>query len=126
VNSRAFTLLEMLIALAMFVMAVGGLSIALDRIFAANITMRRDTEIRQQIESILDEAMVLPIEVLEQGRETDPDPMGARYSVRAERAEVRNDKDEELAGLWWITVRAEWKEGRDKQEWEEKFLRYQP
>jgi hypothetical protein len=39
---------------------------------------------------------------------------------------VRNKDDEELGGLWWITVRAEWTEGREKQSWEEKFLRYQP
>jgi hypothetical protein len=25
-----------------------------------------------------------------------------------------------------VTVRAEWTEGKEKQEWEEKFLRYQP
>jgi prepilin-type N-terminal cleavage/methylation domain-containing protein len=126
VNRRAFTLLEMLVALAMFTMAVGGLAIALDRIFGANILIRRDAGVRQQIESLVDEAMALPVELLEQGRETEPDALGAKYSVRAERAELRNGRDEELPGLWWVTVRAEWTEGREKQEWEEKFLRYQP
>ncbi len=125
-NTRAFTLLEMLIALAMFTMAVGGLAIALDRIFGANVLIRRDAEVRQQIESVVDEAMALPIELLEQGRESEPDSMGAKYSVRAERAEIRNGRDEELPGFWWITVRAEWTEGREEQKWEEKFLRYQP
>jgi type II secretory pathway pseudopilin PulG len=126
VKTRAFTLLEVLIALAMFVLAVGGLSVAMDRIFSANIVLRRDTEVRQQIESIIDEAMTLPIETLEQGRETEPDAMGAKYFTRAEVAEMANAKDEPLERLWWITVRAEWMEGREKQEWEEKFLRYQP
>ena len=125
-KTRAFTLLEVLIALAMFVLAVGGLSVAMDRIFSANIMLRRDTEVRQQIESIIDEAMTLPIETLEQGRETEPDAMGAKYFTRAEVAEMANAKDEPLERLWWITVRAEWMEGREKQEWEEKFLRYQP
>lgn len=125
-NRHAFTLLEMLVALAMFTMAVGGLAIALDRIFGANILIRRDAGVRQQIESLVDEAMALPVELLEQGRETEPDALGAKYSVRAERAELRNGRDEELPGLWWVTVRAEWTEGREKQEWEEKFLRYQP
>ncbi len=125
-KTRAFTLLEVLIALAMFVLAVGGLSVAMDRIFSANIVLRRDTEVRQQIESIIDEAMTLPIETLEQGRETEPDAMGAKYFTRAEVAEMANAKDEPLERLWWITVRAEWMEGREKQEWEEKFLRYQP
>jgi len=126
VKTRGFTLLEVLIALAMFVLAVGGLSVAMDRIFSANIVLRRDTEVRQQIESIIDEAMTLPIETLEQGRETEPDAMGAKYFTRAEVAEMANAKDEPLERLWWITVRAEWMEGREKQEWEEKFLRYQP
>ena len=46
---RGFTLLEVLIALGMFVLAVGGLALALDRAFAASIILRRDDEIRQQI-----------------------------------------------------------------------------
>ncbi|MFZ4483569.1 MAG: PulJ/GspJ family protein [Chthoniobacterales bacterium] len=125
-KNRGFTLLEVLIALAMFVLAVGGLSVALDRIFSANIVLRRDTEVRQQIESLVDEAMTLPIEVLEQGRETEPDAMGAKYTTRAELADLANAKDEKLERVWWVTVRGEWMEGREKQHWEEKFLRYQP
>lgn len=121
-----FTLLEMLMAMFMFVLAVGGLAMAMDKIFAANVLMRRDGEIRQQLESLLDEAMALPIDTLQAGRETGPDAMGAKYLVGAEPADVRNGEDEELAGLWWVTARAEWTEGREKQEWEEKFLRYQP
>ncbi len=125
-KTAGFTLLEMLTAMFMFVLAVGGLAMAMDKIFAANVTMRRDGEVRQQLESLLDESMVTPIDVLEQGREVGPDAMGATFTARAEPAEVRNKDDEELGGLWWITVRAEWTEGRDKQSWEEKFLRYQP
>lgn len=121
-----FTLLELLTAMFMFVLAVGGLAMAMDKIFAANVIMRRDGEIRQQLESLLDEAMVLPMETLQEGRETGPDPMGAKFFVGAEPAEVLDRNNEELAGLWWITVRAEWTEGREEQKWEEKFLRYQP
>jgi len=126
VKKNAFTLLEMLTAMFMFVVAVGGLAMAMDKIFSANVVMRRDGEVRQQLESILDEAMITPIAVLEEGKEFGPDAMGAKYTVRAEPAEVRNMDDEELSGLWWITVRAEWTEGRQEQSWEEKFLRYQP
>ena len=72
-------------------------------------------------------ALALPVEALEQGREAGPDALGARYTVIAEpAAEFRNKDDEELSGLWWVTVRAEWTEGRQEQSWEEKFLRYQP
>jgi len=126
VKKNAFTLLEMLTAMFMFVVAVGGLAMAMDKIFSANVVMRRDGEVRQQIESLLDEAMITPIPMLEEGKEFGPDLMGAKYTVRAEPAEVRNMDDEELSGLWWVTVRAEWTEGRQEQSWEEKFLRYQP
>ena len=125
-KAAGFTLLEMLVAMFMFVLAVGGLALAMDKIFGANVTMRRDSEVRQQLESLLDESMVTPIDVLEQGREVGPDAMGAKFTVRAEPAEIRKKDDEELAGLWWITVRAEWTEGREEQSWEEKFLRYRP
>jgi type II secretory pathway component PulJ len=126
VKKAGFTLLEMLTAMFMFVLAIGGLAMAMDKIFAANVIMRRDGEVRQQLESLLDEAMVLPIETLEEGREVGPDAMGAKFLVRAEPAEVLNKDNEALNGLWWITVRAEWNEGRQDQVWEEKFLRYQP
>ena len=125
-KSAGFTLIEVLTAMFMFVMAVGGLALALDRIFEANVIIRRDTEIRQQLESLLDEAMVLPIETMVEGRETELDAMGARYFLTAEPADILNRDEEELGGLWWITARAEWMEGREKQEWSEKFLRYQP
>ncbi len=125
-KKAGFTLLEMLTAMFMFVLAIGGLAMAMDKIFAANVIMRRDGEVRQQLESLLDEAMVLPIETLEEGREVGPDAMGAKFFVRAEPAEVLNKDNEALNGLWWITVRAEWTEGRQDQVWEEKFLRYQP
>ena len=122
-----FTLLEVLVALGMFVLAVGGLAFALDRAFAANNYMRRDEEIRQQIESLLDESLALPVATLEQGREAGPDALGVKYYVIAEPApEFRNKDDEELTGLWRVTVRAEWTEQREKQEWKESHQRYQP
>lgn len=126
-KTRGFTLLEVLIALGMFMLAVTGLALALDRAFAASILLRRDDEIRQQIESLVDQAMVLPIDRLQQGVESGPDALGAKYSSIAEPVEDLVNKDEEtLGGLWKITVRAAWEEGSQEQEWKEEFLRYQP
>ena len=126
-KTRGFTLLEVLIALGMFMLAVTGLALALDRAFAASILLRRDDEIRQQIESLVDQAMVLPIDRLQQGVESGPDALGAKYSSVAEPVEDLVNKDEEtLGGLWKITVRATWEEGSQEQEWKEEFLRYQP
>lgn len=124
---HGFTLLEVLIALGMFVLAVGGLALALDRAFSASIILRRDDEIRQQIESLIDQAMVLPIDRLQQGIESGPDALGAKYSSLAEPVEDLVNKDQEtLGGIWKITVRAAWEEGGQEQEWKEEFLRYQP
>jgi type II secretory pathway component PulJ len=126
VRNAGFTLLEILTAMFMFVLAVGGLALAMDKIVGANVLMRRDAEVRQRLESLLDEAMVIPLEMMVPLREIDPDAFGTKYSLSAEEAEIRNMDDEVLPGLWWITVRAEWVEGREKQIWEEKFLRYVP
>lgn len=124
---RAFTLLEVLIALGMFVLAVGGLALALDRAFSASILLRREGEIRQQIESLIDQAMALPIDRLQQGIESGPDELGIKYSSSAEPVEDLVNKDQEtLGGLWKITVRAAWEESGEDQEWKEEFLRYQP
>lgn len=125
-RNAGFTLLEILTAMFMFVLAVGGLALAMDKIVGANVLMRRDVEVRQRLESLLDEAMVIPVEIMVPLREIDPDAFGTKYSLSAEEAEIRNMDDEVLSGLWWITARAEWREGREKQTWEEKFLRYVP
>jgi len=120
-------LLEVLIALGMFMLAVTGLALALDRAFSASILLRRDDEIRQQVESLVDQSMVLPIDTLQQGMESGPDALGAKYSTVAEPVEDLVNKDEEtLGGIWKITVRAAWEEGSQEQEWKEEFLRYQP
>jgi len=127
VRTRGFTLLEVLIALGMFVLAVGGLALALDRAFSASIILRREDEVRQQIESLIDQAMVLPIDTLQQGLESGPDELGAKYSTQAEPVEDLVNKDQEtLGGIWKISVRATWDEGGKQQEWKEEFLRYQP
>lgn len=126
-RASAFTLLEVLIALGMFVLAVGGLALALDRAFAASIVLRRDDEIRQQVESLIDQAMILPLDTLRQGTESGPDALGVKYSSIAEPVEDLVNKDQvTLGGLWKVTVRATWEEGGDEQEWKEEFLRYQP
>lgn len=126
-RARGFTLLEVLIALGMFVFAVGGLALALDRAFSASIILRRDDEIRQQIESLIDQAMVLPIETLKQGTESGPDLLGVKYASVAEPVEDLVNKDQAtLGGIYKVTVRATWKEGGAEQQWKEEFLRYQP
>jgi hypothetical protein len=114
-------------ALGMFVIAVGGLTIALDRAFSAANLLRREEEVRQQIESLLDESLFLPLAVLEEGREIGPDALGVRYAVGVEPTEeFRNMEDEVLEGMWVVTVRAEWQQGGQKQQWRESFLRYEP
>ncbi|MBJ7258970.1 MAG: hypothetical protein JHD33_05455 [Chthoniobacterales bacterium] len=126
-KTKGFTLLEVLIALGMFVLAVGGLALALDRAFSASIILRREDEIRQQIESLTDQAMILPMETLQRGLESGPDAIGAKYSTAAEPVEDLVNKDEEtLGGIWKITVRAVWEEAGQEQEWKEEFLRYEP
>ncbi|MEY3479475.1 MAG: hypothetical protein RIQ71_250 [Verrucomicrobiota bacterium] len=126
-KARGFTLLEVLIALGMFVLAVGGLALALDRAFSASIILRRDDEIRQQIESLIDQAMILPIDRMQQGIESEPDALGVKYSTSAEPVEDLVNKDQEtLGGIWKITVQAAWEEAGEQQKWKEEFLRYQP
>lgn len=126
-KSQGFTLLEVLVAIGMFTLAVGGLALALDRAFAASNMMRRDADVRQQLESLVDQAMVMPIQELEQGQESGPDALGVEYFMGAELTEdFRNMDDQILDGLWLVTVRARWKEQGERQEWQETFLRYQP
>jgi prepilin-type N-terminal cleavage/methylation domain-containing protein len=127
VKTRGFTLIEVLVALGMFVLAVGGLALALDRAFAASNLLRQEDEIRQQLASLVDESMIMPIDTLVSGRETGPDALGIKYAISAEPVEdLRNKEEEVLGGLWLVTVRAVWEQAGEEQEWKEQFLRYQP
>lgn len=126
-KARGFTLIEVLVALFMFVFAVGGLALALDRAFAASKLLRQEDEIGEQVASLVDQAMVLPIEKLREGLEMNDDALGVEYAVSAGSVDnLRNKDDVPLGGLWRITVRATWEEGGERQEWKEEFLRYQP
>lgn len=126
-NTRGFTLIEVLVALGMFVLAVGGLALALDRAFAASNFLRQEDEIRQQVASLVDQAMILPVDTLVEGAETGPDALGVTYRTSAEPVDdLVNLKQETLGGLWRVVVRATWEQGGDEQEWREEFLRYQP
>lgn len=125
-KNAAFTLFEVLVALAVFVLAIGGLTMALNKTVEASAFLRDDAEIRRQMESWVDQAMAMPMTMLAQGQESEPDALGAVYYLVAEPAEIRNRDDEELTGLWWVTVRANWTDDAGKQEWQERFLRYEP
>lgn len=125
-KKNAFTLFEVLMALAVFVLAIGGLTLALNKTAEASALLRDDAEIRRQMESWVDQAMDMPMPMLAQGQESERDALGVVYRVSAEPAEIRNRDDEELAGLWWVTVQANWADVHGKQEWQERFLRYVP
>ncbi len=125
-QTSGFTLIEVMVALFLFVLAVGGLALALDTTFTSSQVLRRDREVRQQLDSFLDEAMEIPLQTLLEGRKTGPDAVGATYILSAEQADLRNEKDELLAGLYWVTVQAKWTEAGQPQELAAKFLRYQP
>jgi len=127
VSTRGFTLIEVLVALGMFVLAVGGLALALDRAFAASNLLRQEDEIRQQVASLIDQAMILPIDALAEGRETGPDALGVTYRTSAAPIDdLVNRNEEALGGLWRVTVLASWEQAGGNQEWREEFLRYQP
>lgn len=126
-NTRGFTLIEVLVALGMFVLAVGGLALALDRAFAASNLLRQEDEIRQQLASLVDQAMILPIDALVEGRESGPDALGVTYRTSAEPVEdLVNRNEEALGGLWRVMVLATWERAEGEQQWREEFLRYQP
>lgn len=121
-----FTLIEVMVALFLFVFAVGGLAIALDTTFTSSLVLRRDQEVRQQISSLLDESLETPLEDLAERRKVGPDAAGATYEVWAEVADLRNREDEQLFNLYWVTVQATWSERGEIQELSARYLRYRP
>jgi type II secretory pathway pseudopilin PulG len=124
-NSHAgFTLLEVLLAITVFVLAVVGLATALSRTLDASVIRRRETEIRFGIENTIAELRLAP---LQPGKlETEPDARGVVYSTEVTVVDdLETEQKEKLSGIFRVQVRARWKQGAEDQERVEEMYVYQ-
>lgn len=111
---RGFTLLETLLALIVFSMAVVALVEAVHQLGKQTLLRRREASVQERIRSLL----------LEQTRTPVPNPKeeiklkegDMTYTIRRTKLELTDRDGQPVQGLFEIRVTAEWLEGRELQQ----------
>ena len=104
-SRRAFLLWEVLIASAVFAIAVTGLALALNRLIDANLAATREQRMRTELESRFAMARVDP-ELQPGATTTERDADGIEYVRTVEEFTPENEAGEQLAGILKVTIRA--------------------
>ena len=104
-RSAAFSLLEIVIALTVFVIAITGLFSALQQIGMNSAAFAQDREIQYGLEAILAEARHLPVS--EMTFERVDETQGVRYTMTVEPANLANVDGEALDDLYLLRAAAD-------------------
>ena len=115
---RAFTLLEVLMAVGVFAFAALGLMIALASALGGAHNVQREAMVRDGLASRLASLSVGSLRPFT----ADDTENGVNYHEEVEREEVTNDTKTILRGFWRIRVKAEWADGNSPQTWEVSHL----
>lgn len=118
------TLLEVMLALALFATAAVALVQAINTIAIATIEARNLRTVEQTLEGILDEESKKP-QMAELEKDIKPGDDGIAYHVRiAPVQDVRTKAGTQLNGLFRVTVTATWKEDGRPMKIEAETMRY--
>ena len=117
-SKRAFTLFEVLVALAVFSFAIGGLAIALESMAQAVLEARERVLSRLQLESRLAYNLVDP--PLEGDRTIKANEVVTTESM--ELVELSNAQSQEITGMYRLKITSQCKKTKDSAE----ILLYRP
>jgi prepilin-type N-terminal cleavage/methylation domain-containing protein len=117
---QAFTLLEVLIALFIFSIAVISLVEAINGTARATLIARRERQVTARLESILLEATRLPqtqkgagFNVVHESTLKEGD---VTYLIRMKPLELKNETGQPMRDMFDVTAAARWTEGSQTQE----------
>ncbi len=116
-----FTMMEMMIATAIFSLAGMGLVVAFNHTLEAGIAMERENEVRGQMQSLAAEVKKKPLAV---GSET-VEANGVKYERIVERVNLKNSRNADV-GFYQLTIKAQWKMGTEEISRDMEVLVYQP
>lgn len=110
---RAFTLLETLLAMMIFSMAVVSLVEAVQQLGNTTLFNRREATVQERMRSLLTERTRLPLPTEEITTIKEDD---ITYTISHQRLELQDKDGQNVEGLFEVRVIAEWIEGRTKQQ----------
>ncbi|MFZ4763850.1 MAG: type IV pilus modification PilV family protein [Roseimicrobium sp.] len=119
-QQAAFTLLEALLALFIFSIAVVSLIEAINSMGRTAAVSRQERLVQARLETLLVEATRSP-DVLNKARSNQLEDKTVKegsvtYVVRTKPLELKNEDEQPLADLFVVTAVARWLEGRVEQE----------
>lgn len=116
---RGFTLLEVLLAVLIFSLAVVSLVEAVNATGRTALLGRRERMVQARLDALLLEATRAPdfMDKVGQGQsQEDKVTEGdVTYTTRIQRLDLTNEESQPLTDLFEVTVTARWREGRDEQ-----------
>ncbi len=104
-NRGGFSLLEVILALGVFVVAGVGLMTALNSLAKASTESVDESRVTGQLRTLLTEVSRQPF-LQPDETVTDPDPYGISYRILVEPAEFTTAKGEELEDMFRIEITA--------------------
>lgn len=111
-QAQGFTLLETLLALMIFSMAVVGLVEAVNQLGLTTIHQRRESQVQERMRSLLTERTRLP---LPQEEETKAQEGDTTYTIQHQKLQLQDKEGVQIEGLYEVRVTAQWTEGREPQ-----------
>lgn len=119
-SRRGFTLLEAMLALFIFSIAVVALIEAINSTGRTSLIARRERQVQARLESLLTEATRSP-EFLAKVRTNQPQELTVKegdltFVIRAKPLELKNEDAQPLPDLYVVNATGRWKEGREDQE----------
>ncbi len=120
VYAGGFTLMEVLVAVAVFAFAVLGLLFALNVTTDAARETLRQQALRAELQSRLARLSVPPYN---EGRQTE-EAGGIQYTLEVAPEQIKAPDNTLMSGYWRIRVLAEWKENGKSYEWDVSHLAF--
>ena len=107
-RSSAYILMEVMLATAIFACAAVALAVALSDTITAGDRLQRESRVIWGLESRMNEAKLKRLVL---GKETlPPDGTDIVYEQETSQLDLKNDKNQILAGMYNITITAHWME----------------
>jgi prepilin-type N-terminal cleavage/methylation domain-containing protein len=104
-KKAGFTILELLMAMALFAIAGVSLAEALNLISLTVTETIEESELREQLRAVMLEVTRDP-NLTAETRETEPNTEGLAFRIDIERLELNNEEGESLANMFSVKVTA--------------------
>lgn len=114
-QTRGFTLLELLMSMALFTVAAVSLAEALNLISLTVSESIDDAEVREQLRATMLEVSK-DSSITAETRETNPDKRGLYFRIEVERLDLKNEDGQTLDNLFEVKVTAMRQQSRGRDE----------